>query len=89
MTIKIEITEDEPTKHANTSGKWPMGYATCEDTCRAGEHLQHVYQALFQWRTDTCKQDYPHSCFTSVALLSHGPLTTIASNHQLNTLNNL
>ena len=57
-----------------------------EGTHRAGEHLHRVRQALFQWRADTRKRDYPYSCFTGIALLPDGPLTTIASYRRLKVL---
>ena len=90
MTTLINIAlKDKPSEHPNASGKWPMEGGTHEGTCRAGEHLHRVRQALFLWRADTCKQDYPYSCFTGIALLPDGPLTTIASNFRLKVLNDL
>ena len=66
-----------------------MEGGTREGTCRAGEHLHRVRQALFLWHADTCKRDYPYSCFTGIALLPDGPLTTIASNRRLKVLDDL
>lgn len=66
-----------------------MGSGTREGTHRAGDHLQCVRQALFQWRANTRKRDYPYSCFTGVALLPDGPLTTITSNHRLAVIDDL
>ena len=66
-----------------------MEGGTCKGTRRAGKHLHCVRQALFLWRADTRKRDYPYSCFTGIALLPDGPLTTIASNRCLKVLDNL
>lgn len=35
------------------------------------------------------RRDYPHSCFTGIALLPDAPLTTIASNRRLKVLGDL
>ncbi|KIK78210.1 hypothetical protein PAXRUDRAFT_164617 [Paxillus rubicundulus Ve08.2h10] len=66
-----------------------MGSGTREVTRRAGEHLLRVHQALFRWRANTRKRDYPYSCFTGIALLPDAPLTTIASNRRLKVLDDL
>ncbi|KAF8446420.1 P-loop containing nucleoside triphosphate hydrolase protein [Boletus edulis BED1] len=89
MTASIDIAEDEPSQHLNASGKRPMGSGAREGTRRAGEHLHCVRQALFQWRANTRKRDYPYCCFTGIALLPDGPLTTIASNRRLKVIDDL
>ncbi|KAF8129868.1 hypothetical protein EV363DRAFT_1336905 [Boletus edulis] len=88
-TASIDVADDEPSQHPNASGKRPIGSGTREGTRRAGEHLHRVRRALLQWRANTRKRDYPHSCFTGIALLPDGPLTTIASNRRLKVLDDL
>jgi len=89
MARETAIAKDEPSQHTNDSGKRPIASGTRESTRRVGEHLYHVRQALFQWRANTRQRDYPHSCFTGIALLPDGPLTTIASNRCLKVLDDL
>ncbi|KAG9310613.1 P-loop containing nucleoside triphosphate hydrolase protein [Chiua virens] len=91
ITTSIDVVkdEDEPSQQPNASGKRPMGSGTRGGVRRTGEHLHHVRQALFQWRVDTRRRDYPYSCFTGIALLPDGPLTTIASNRRLELLDDL
>ncbi len=88
-SIDIAIVKDKPSKYPNIFGKQLMGSASCEGAHRAGEHLHHIHQALFQWCTNTRRQDYPCACFTGIAILSDGPLTTIASNCCLKESSNL
>ena len=85
LTISIDVTKDEPSQHSNVLGKQPMG----SGIRRAGKHLHHVHQALFQWHANTHNRDYLYSCFTGIALLPDAPLTIIASNRCLKKLDDL
>lgn len=56
---------------------------------RTQQHLQDVRHALRDWRVKTRRHDFPHSTFTATAILPDPVLTTIASNRQLKTSDDL
>jgi hypothetical protein len=56
---------------------------------RRGEHLQNARAALLQWRRSTYFKYYSPSPVTSAAILPDATLTTLASNRNIKTADDL
>ena len=56
---------------------------------RRGEHLQKARAALLQWRRSTYFKDYSPSPVTSAVILPDATITTLASNRNIKTADDL
>ncbi|KAH7910891.1 P-loop containing nucleoside triphosphate hydrolase protein [Hygrophoropsis aurantiaca] len=89
------ITEENPSDKLNSFGKRTMQTLTnptpkhTQPSRRTHDHLKAVRSELLTWRIRKRRHDYPHSSFTAIAILPDAVLTTIASNRDLRTLDDL
>lgn len=89
--VSIEVTpHPSPSKSTNANGKRALrDTTTFQGKRRRAEHLAAAKRALQAWRLETFSSLYSPSSFTAVAILPDDNLTTLASDAQIKTLEDL
>jgi len=75
----------------NANGKRPMQSKSTQSgtSTRQGDHLKTARAALDRWRLNIVLSKYSHTSFTAVAILPNQTLTSLASNAQLKTVEDI